>query len=152
MRMIAVAGLLLALTTAAEAQDAGSIRVPVALFVKERASGYGMYEARASNHYKVGEQLLFYLEPADYKYQTSGELNRFGATMDLRLTQDGNTLYSKDGFLKADFLSHHMNKEINFSGSLDVAGAPAGEYNLELIVQDAFSNGIAKVVLPFIID
>ena len=152
MHVIAMAAFLLAFATGAEAQEAQQFRVPVALFVKQRATGYGMYEARPTNHFKAGEPLLFYVEPVDFKYKADGDLAKFGAVMDLRLTQDGKTLFSKDGFVTAAFTSHHMNKEINFSGSLDVSGAPAGEYELELLLQDSASDGVATVVLPFVID
>lgn len=125
---------------------------PVALFTQEKAMGYGMYQARANNHYKNGESLLFYLEPVGYAYRKEGDLYRFGMSVDLRLVKNGTTMFSKDGFLNAAFTSHHENKEINFTGNVDVSGAPAGEYRMELKLRDTYSDGVTTVTLPFFID
>lgn len=127
-------------------------RVQQALFTRERATGYGMYVPRDGARFKQGESLLFYMEPAGYEYKQDGKLFRFGAQVDLKLTQDGKVLYSKDGFLNAAFSSHHRNKEIDFTGSFDLTGAPAGEYVLELSLKDTYSNGTATVSLPFTLE
>ena len=138
------------------AVDAGAaaddFRVPLALFTRERATGYGMYVPRETSRFKQGESLLFYMEPVGYGYKKDGGLFRFGATIDLKLKQGGKVLYSKDGFLNADFSSHHRNKEIDFTGSFEMSGAPPGEYALELLLQDLYGEGTATVTLPFTLE
>ena len=128
------------------------LTLPVALFVKETATGYGMYEARATNHFKVGEPLNFYVEPLGYKFKHNGDKTSFGVTMDLRITQNGRTLFSKDNFLNIDLDSHHDNAEFNVNGSLNLTGAAAGNYELELLVRDHASAETAHTKLPFTID
>jgi hypothetical protein len=128
------------------------LSLPVVLFVKDKASGFGMYEARGSNHFKVGEPLKFYIEPLGYKYKRSGDLVTFGVSMDLRLVQKGEALFAKDNFLDVNFESHHDNAEVMLNGSLDLTGAPAGDYRIELSVRDHGSSDIAHASLPFTID
>jgi hypothetical protein len=127
------------------------LSLPVALFVKDKASGYGMYEARESNRFKVGEPLKFYLEPLGYKYKRSGGLVTFGVSMDLRITQNGQVLFAKDNFLDVNFDSHHDNAEVMLNGSLDLTGAAPGDYKVELDVRDHGSSDIAHASLPFTI-
>jgi hypothetical protein len=128
------------------------LTLPVALFVKAKATGFGMYEARETNHFKIGEPLKFYLEPLGYKYKRNGDLVDFGVSMDLRLMRGDETLYGKDDFLDVNFESHHDNAELMLNGSLDLSGAPAGDYRLELTLRDHSSADVARAVLPFTID
>ena len=128
------------------------LSLPVVLFVKDKATGYGMYEPRGSNHFKVGEPLKFYIEPLGYKFKHNGDRVTFGVSADLRITQNGETLFSKDNFLDIDFDSHHDNAELMLNGSLDLTGASAGNYAIELSVRDHSSSDIAHVSLPFTLE
>ena len=128
------------------------LTLPVVVFVKDKATGYGMYEARGTNHFKVGEPLKFYIEPLGYKFKHNGDRVSFGVSMDLRITQNGETLFTKDNFLDVDFDSHHDNAELMLNGSLDLTGASPGNYAIELSVRDHSSSDIAHASLPFTID
>jgi hypothetical protein len=128
------------------------LTLPVVLFVKEKASGYGMYEARGTNHFKVGEPLKFYIEPLGCKFKHSGDKVSFGVSMDMRITQKGKTLFTKDNFLDTDFDSHHDNAELMLNASLDLTGAAAGNYEIQLLVRDHASSDVAHAELPFTID
>jgi hypothetical protein len=37
-----------------------------------------MYDARPTHHYKVGDTVILYLEPSDYKYQHDNDMFTFG--------------------------------------------------------------------------
>jgi len=135
-----------------EALQEAPLSLSVVLFVKDKAAGYGMYEARDSSHFKVGEPLMFFIEPLGYKYKSTGDMVTFGLSMDLVLTRKGDVLFSKDDFLNVDFQSHHANTELMLNGTLNVSGAPAGDYQIELVVRDHSSAQTARTQLPFTID
>ena len=128
------------------------LSLPVVIFVKDKATGYGMYDPRGSNHFKVGDPLKFYIEPLGYKFKHNGDKVAFGVSADLAITQGGQTLFSKDNFLDIDFDSHHDNAELMLNGSLDLTGASPGNYEIQLSVRDHSSSDIAHATLPFTIE
>ena len=58
-------------------------------------------------------------------------------------------LAGQKGFGRFDFKSHVPNTEYMANLTLNVSGAPAGDYVLELTVNDEFSGNSAKVRMPF---
>ena len=145
----AVAGAQKALT---EALQKTPLSLPVALFVKDKPAGYGMYEARHSNRFRVGEPLLFYVEPLGYKYKYSGDVVTFGVSMDLLLTRKDEVLYRRSDFMILDLKSHHANAELDLIGTLNLNDAKPGDYLLEIVVRDHSSAETARTQLPFTID
>jgi len=131
-------------------EEASALSMPVAIFVDAKASGFGMYDARGSTVFKPGEKIRFYIEPQGYHYSTEGDTVVFGVTMDLKLmTPQGRVLFRKDGFLDQAFTSHHENKELMLNGDLDITGADAGAYVIELTLHDKMSSNVATTKLPF---
>ena len=141
----------LLLSGAADAQT-GVFEVPVAMLVTEPAQGYGMYDPRPSNHFKVGETVRFYLEPKGFTYKEADKIFTFGISADLLLTRDKDVLFGKKDFLMQDFQSHVPNKELMLNGSLSISGASPGDYVIELLVRDNTSKASTKVQLPFTLD
>jgi hypothetical protein len=135
-----------------EALQKTPLSLPVALFIEGKAGGYGLYDARPSNHFKAGEPLVFYVEPLGYKYKRDGDIVTFGASMDVTLTSAGKTLYHKDDFLTTDLKSHHANAELDLVGTLNLTGAAPGDYVLEIVVRDHSSADVALTQLPFTIE
>jgi hypothetical protein len=154
--MMTLAGaLFLAVSPALEANEMkapGAFDIPVAVLVDTPAAGYGMYVPRASNHYKAGGTVYFYLEPKNFKYADVGTLHRFGSVSDLLLIKGGTIVFGKKDFLNMDFKSHYLNKEIDLTGNLTLGQSAPGDYVLELAVRDIVSNEAVTVDLPFTID
>jgi len=135
-----------------DASQKSSLTMPVVLFVKSKATGFGMYDARGSDIFKPGEKLSFYVEPQGYKFKTTGDTVSFGIAMDIALTSPaGEILYHQDNFLNQDFTSHHANEELMLNGDLDINGAKPGDYVLELTLHDKLASGTASAKLPFTI-
>ncbi len=123
--------------------------LPVAVFVKDRAAGYGMYELReGGSRFKSGEAMYVYVEPLAYKYKTAGADVTFGLTMDFTvLSKDGNILGGKEKFLDVSFRSHRHNTEIMLNATITIQSAPPGDYQLELTVHDQSSPDVAHARL-----
>lgn len=134
-------------------QQASALSMPIFLFVKTKASGYGMYNARNSHIFRSGETLRFYLEPKGYAIKKIGDMFSFGFIADLTLTTiSGENLLHKDGFLDQNFISHHANEEVMFNGDLDITGADPGDYAIELLFHDKISSQVTTAKLSFAIE
>lgn len=132
-----------------------------ALLVSEPARGYGIYTPRKDNLYLhsppdrpvfpgKGMPIYVYLEPVGYRVQRRADgFYRFGVSMDAALLDSqGNLLFGKEKFLRQEMTSHRFNREFFLNVTLNLKGAPPGEYQLRLTVQDILSDGRASVQLP----
>ncbi len=132
-----------------------------ALLVAEPARGYGIYTPRKNNAYLhappgrpvfpgKGQPIYVYLEPVGYEVRrVKGSRYQFGITMDAALLDHkGNLLFGKENFLRQEVESHHFNREFFQNVTLNLKGAPPGQYKLRLTVQDIGSGQRASVKLP----
>lgn len=126
------------------------LSIPTATFVTAPADGYGIFTPRPDNSFPVGETLLVYLEPIGFDWKAVDGFYTSLLTVDFDLTSpDGKVLAGQKGFGKFDFKSHVPNSEYMANLTLNVSGAPAGDYVLVLTVNDENGGGSAKVQLPF---
>ena len=123
----------------------------VATFVRADADGFGMYQERGNNRFAKGEKLSIYMEPLGFKYKPDGDMITFGFTVDFSILKGDSILGGKEKFLDQTFRSHHANDEIMLNTSINLTGAPAGDYEVELVVHDKSSQDSAHVRLPFTI-
>ena len=135
----------------ATANDSTPLTVRNQMIVETKPSFYGAYSARASNHFKSGEPILFYLEPIGLKHRTKGDIVSCGLSMDLLVKQDDTIKFGKENFLTADFPSHHALQELMVNGDLTV-NAPSGAYVMELVLHDHNSDQTTRTSVPFVID
>ena len=133
------------------ANDKTPVTIGFATLVTARAPTFGAYDPRSSNHYKPGDAVLFYVEPVGLKHVASGGLITCGLSLDLLVKRDDTIVYGKEDFIDVNFPSRHPLHEIMLNGDLTLH-APAGAYEIELILHDHNSNEEAKVTLPFVID
>ena len=144
-----------AVSAAEQALTAANDRTPltmaVATLVDVKANVYGAYQIRASNHYKAGDAVVFYVEPVGLKHKEAGGTITCGFTVDLLLKRDGTIIFGKEEFISADFPSRHALQEIMVNGDLTVK-APSAAYEIELVMHDHNSNETTKATLPFVID
>ncbi|EAV40838.1 hypothetical protein SIAM614_17539 [Stappia aggregata IAM 12614] len=127
-----------------------SLSIPTALFVRAPADGYGIYTPRADAAFAPDEALRIYLEPVGFDWKQQDGLYTSLLTVDFDLASpDGKVLAGQKGFGRFDFKSHVPNTEYMANLTLNVSGAPSGDYVLELTVNDEYSGKTAKVRMPF---
>lgn len=127
-----------------------TISIPTALFVMAPADGFGIYKPREDAAFGADEPLRIYLEPVGFDWKQQDGLFTSLLTVDFDLASpDGKVLAGQKGFGRFDFKSHVPNTEYMANLTLNVSGAPAGDYVLELTVNDEFSGNSAKVRMPF---
>lgn len=135
-----------------EAWREAPLAVETALFVTAPADGYGIYTVRTGNIFAEGEPLRIYLEPMGFDWRQVDGFHTSLLTVDFDLTSpDGHVLAGQKEFGRFDFRSHVPNTEYMANLTLNVSGAPAGDYLLVLTVNDEHSGASAKVELPFAI-
>ena len=134
-----------------EAWDKTPLTVRRAIFVSGDPEGFGMYEARNSNVFKPGEPLMVYAEPAGYGWKDIGNaLFEFGFTVDFAVkSPDRKILAGQQDFAKLVRQSHVRNLEFMLSLTLNLTGAPAGDYVLEYTLRDVTGAKSTKFELPF---
>ena len=112
------------------------------LLIAETATGFGVFNARASNVFKKGEPILIYCEPYGFGYGTPGAgLYSVNFVVDLQvLDASGNQLANAPGATEYNMTSRHQNKEVmaNITYSLD--GIPVGQYTLVTTLHDKNSG------------
>ncbi len=133
-----------------EAWKQTPLEITTAIFVSAPADGFGIYDARPDNAFPVGEPVRVYFEPIGFDWKQQDGLYTSLLTVDFELASpDGKVLAGQKGFGKFDFKSHVPNTEYMANLTLNVSGAPTGDYILFLTVNDENGGGSAKVQMPF---
>ncbi|MGU3538668.1 tetratricopeptide repeat protein [Methylobacterium sp. A54F] len=117
------------------------------------SGGFGIYEARSSNVYKPGEEILVYLEPIGYTWAPrDGGTYGIGIVMDFELvTKSGEILAGQKAFMEQAFVSHHRNREFSLTFTGTFKGLTAGDYTLALVLHDKGSSRTTRVEKAFVI-
>ncbi len=141
-------------TTMQEAVDAVWNRMPLtigkALFVVGDPQGYGMYNPRENNVFKSGEPMVVYVEPLGFGHKLVNGIQQIVLDVDLILTdRKGKELLSREGFGKFELNSRKKNREFFMKLTLNLKGAPPGDYILVMPIRDRVRNMKATVTLPF---
>ena len=136
-----------------EAWDKTPLTVRRAIFVKQKALGYGIFEERPTRVFKPGESLLVYAEPVGFGFRRSeGGLYEFGFAIDFVIkTPTGTILGGEENFANVAQRSHVRNLEFMLNLSLDMTGAPPDDYVLAYTLRDITGPKSATLELPFTI-
>jgi uncharacterized protein (DUF2141 family) len=122
-----------------------------AVFVTQKASGYGIYQERSNIEFKQGETLNIYAEPIGYNWKPL-DIGGYaiGVTTDLVIKDsEGKIIFEKPEFGKLSFTSHDRNKEFNISLDIKVDGLKTGSYQIEIKLHDMNGAKTASFSLPF---
>ncbi|HKM63170.1 MAG TPA: hypothetical protein VJY39_11850 [Acidisphaera sp.] len=125
-----------------------------AMFVTEKASGYGEYDPRPDNVFKAGEPLIAYLEPVAYGWlQVGPDLYTFGFDVDfaIKLKSTDKVVGERKDFGHLVQQSHARNLEYTITLTLNVSGAPPTDYILVYTLRDVTGPRSATAELPFTI-
>ncbi|MBD1547490.1 hypothetical protein [Roseibium aggregatum] len=134
-----------------EAWKAAPLSIDKALFVKERAAGFGLYEPRPDAVFAQGETILLYLEPIGFTWKQENDIYRSDIAVDFELlSPDGDILAGKRDFGEFKFASHAFNTEYMANMTVNLTGAPKAKYMLLITLRDQLnSDQSASVQLPF---
>lgn len=123
-----------------------------AVFVSKPPTGYAMYQPRDGSVFKSGESLISYIEPIGLSWKdaaTKGQLeSHFTVDFDI-LNPKGDVLAGQKAFGDFTFTGFLRNQEIYSTLTIDVSGAPAGDYVLRFNFNDVNSGKSASVDQPF---
>nr|WP_324610608.1 hypothetical protein [Xaviernesmea oryzae] len=133
-----------------------SANLPLAIaraaFVSGEPSGYAMYDPRPNHDFAQGESLISYVEPVGLSWVSSPQAGKlethFTVDFDI-LDPQGKVLAGQKAFGDFRFVSFQRNQEIYATLTIDVAGAPAGDYVLRFRFNDANSDKTAIIEQPF---
>jgi hypothetical protein len=145
---------LAAIEAAEKALDAAWEATPLSfrkVLLASEVIGYGAYVERTDARFRVGNELLVYAEPVGYGYKANADgTNTLGYRADVRIkTAGGELVLEQNDAATVEVTSHARNREFYLTFSLNLTGAPAGEYVLEYVVQDIASDETATISMPF---
>ena len=119
-----------------------------AVFVAAEPAGYAMYEPKQDSVFKPGETLVSYIEPVGLTWKEAsakGKLEtRFTVDLDI-VNPKGEVLATRKAFGDFTFTGYLRNQEIYATLTVDVSGAPAGDYVLRFRFNDINSGKSASV-------
>lgn len=106
--------------------------------VAENATGYGVYNPRATNQFKTGSPILIYCEPVGFAYGAPGAgLYSVNFFVDLQvLDASGNQLADAPGATEYNMTSRHQNKEVQANITYSLDGLQPGQYTLVTTLRD----------------
>jgi hypothetical protein len=136
-----------------EAWNRSPLGFRTALFVEGEVGGYGLYTPRPAAAFKAGEPIVVYAEPYGYAWKDQGNgAYAFGFFCDMQIrNKAGEILVKQPDFGRFQFTSRTRNREFMLKLTLNLNEAPAGDFVLEYVVRDAYSDKTALISLPFAI-
>jgi hypothetical protein len=134
-----------------EAWAATPLALRRAVFVSEHPAGFGQYVERPNNVFKQGEKLVTYAEPVGYGWKDLGNgAYEFGFKVDFLVkSPDGKILAGQEDFADLTEKSHARNREFMVVLTMNLTGAPAGDYVIEYKLRDIASSKTVNFSQPF---
>ncbi|MGU3538377.1 hypothetical protein [Methylobacterium sp. A54F] len=136
----------------AEVQDRLPFGVRNVTFVNRKAEAFRNIDRRSTNVFAPGEPLLTYIEPLGYGVREKDGGYNFGMTMDFRVrTAAGEVVAGKDAYNSVDLNPQKRRVPFYVDLSLNLTGAPPGDYVLVYTLHDAVSGKTTSFEQPFTI-
>lgn len=112
------------------------------VLVSEPAGGYGIYNPRADEKYKLGEPIVIYAEPFGFGYGTPNEgLNSMAFIVDLKvITEGGEVLGEIPNLTEIALESRYKNREFQANLTYNLDGIGVGRYVLQTTLRDKNSD------------
>lgn len=109
-----------------------------AMLVAAPATGYGIFNPRASNSFKPGESIVIYAEPYGFAYGSDSEgIYSIGFQVDLQvLNQMGEILGEVPDVTELNLISRRQNREFQANITYDLSGLAPGQYRLVTTLRD----------------
>lgn len=123
-----------------------------AVFISKEPAGFAMYEPKDGTVFKTGEAIVSYVEPVGLTWKQAAVKDkletRFTVDFDI-LNPAGKILAGQKAFGDFTFTGYLKNQEIYSTLTIDVSGAPAGDYVLRFHFNDINSGKTATIDQPF---
>ncbi len=121
---------------------APSISFRQVVLVAEPASGFGVYNPRPNEKYKVGEPVIIYAEPYGYGYGAPGDgLYSIGFVVDLKVMNEaGEVLGEIPNLTELELQSRAQNHEFQANLTYTLDGITPGKYVLQTTLRDKNSD------------
>lgn len=134
-----------------EAWAATPLTIRRAMFVAEPPAGFGQYVERPDSTFKKGEKLVTYAEPVGYGWKAVGDgLLQFGFNADFLIkSPDGKVLAGQENFANLTQQGRARVREFMVLLTLNLSGAPAGDYVLEYKLRDVSGPKTVVFSQPF---
>jgi hypothetical protein len=121
-----------------------------AIFIAKPPQGFGLYQPRPESAFRSGEPLIVYVEPIGLGWRPEGEGFSSQFTVDFELrSPKGEILTGQKEFGKFGFNSRERNIEVMAHLTINLSGAPAGDYVFGATFHDKVSGKQASFDLPF---
>ena len=116
------------------------------VLLAEPASGYGIFNPRPDDKFKVGEPVLIYAEPMGFGYGSAGDgLYSIGFFVDLKvLNEAGEVLGDIQNVTELNMTSRYPNREFQANLTYSLDGIPPGRYLLQTTLRDKNSAKIGS--------
>lgn len=127
-------------------------------FVNSDPQGYGVYDKKATNVFRPGEDIILYIEPTGFEYgTTTNDRNKtlytinFSADFTISDTE-GNELTGQEGLPVSEIVSHHQNKEVFIPFTItQTTPFPTGNYLIKYTIHDTNSGDSFDIVKEIVI-
>ena len=122
--------------------SSADIGIHQTVLVTEPAAGFGIYNPRPDEKFKVGEPVLIYAEPFGFGYGSGGDgLYTIGFVVDLKvMTEAGEVLGELPAVANLDLTSRYQNREFQANLTYTLTGITPGRYVLETTLRDKNSE------------
>jgi hypothetical protein len=117
--------------------------------VSQEAQGYGVFQERPDNRFRVGEPILIYAEPAGYSFVREQDDYIFGFSADFTvLDENENVLGAQRNIQSWSYRSRHPLFEVYVNLTYSLSGAVQGKYIIETTFTDANGGGQGGFRIP----
>jgi len=118
-------------------------------FTEGKAQNYGYYSKRLSNFFAADESLLVYAEPKNYTIREEAGAYHIYFVVDFNVYDvEGNFIGGQEAFYDFRYITTNPVYETYLVFTLDFDLDP-GDYVVEIICRDKFSDKKASFTLPF---
>ncbi|MGQ9746689.1 MAG: hypothetical protein ACUVQZ_02840 [Candidatus Caldatribacteriaceae bacterium] len=126
------------------------MRVDKVALIEEEATSFGTFRKKTSSLFTQGEIILVYGEPKNYTILYEDESYHFFFTADFNLYDSkGNLLGGQENFMSFRNVTQNPVFETFLNFSFNFTGLETGDYLIEAILRDGFSEKSAKFQIPF---
>lgn len=122
-------------------------------FVSGEPGGYGIYNVRQSNIFEPDDKLVTYAEAIGYGWkQLPNGMYEIGIAGDFAVKDEkGKVILEQKGFSRVTIQNHTKPREFFIHYTLNLTGAPEGNYTLTYTLHDATTGESTSFDQPFTI-
>ncbi len=147
-----------AITTGSASSSPQPFRSVFDTFVTSEPLGFGVYDTKASNTFRPGEDIILYIEPTGFAYgpldaERNNTLYSIDFTADFAISDtEGNQLTEQQAIPVSEIISHSQNKEVFIPFTItQTSPFPVGTYVITYTIHDENSGKSFDIVKEIVI-